>query len=372
VATAGRHICFAAALVNKGAPTPDATGALPTGYDLVSSHQVDEGGVLTPEIYVAAKTADLVSAEDPEAIDWTSDSGGRFFVGVTVLIPAGAADPAIPLGVTVLDDGTEIGRYTRLDFISGTNISVVVAEDGSNPDEADITITGTGGGGGGSAPEWISYLAERQSGETADDDDDFFDDATKTGFTELTVAGTATWTEAYGRLAVKAIGGATGDAAAALKAITASGPPLTVETAVMPDLRGEDFFLYGVCFADGTTSAANVVSVGMLARASGVNNIQCNTGTLTNVLATNRVTFVNTTGNHRGLTYLRLVQTASNTWAANYSTNGITWHDMGLAPFAFTMTPTHFAPFAANYNSATVPLMASWEYLRMNEASLDV
>lgn len=260
-------------------------------------------------------------------------------------------------------------------FSAGDRLDVRVTTDGSwTPTTADVEVTifVTSDAAIGTVPEWIAYLNGRQPDETGNTDDDFFTDATKTGFTETTVTGTATWTEIRDRMSVKALSGATGDAAVALKSLTASRPPVTVETAFITDKVGSDFELVGVCFTDGTASTSNVVWIAELSRASGGNNIQVATGTLTNISATTRVTFANTSGQYRGLMHIRLVETAANTWAANYSPNGIDWHDMGLAPFSFTMTPTHYGLFIASYNSTTQPLIASWEYLRMHESDLDV
>ena len=384
----GDHWVFTAILGNKGLPNTTAEDDVPSGYTFQCYTGFTASSSGNPRVYSARRLVTIATTEDPGAFNYNDGgAGGRVFYLVTLAVPAGAFDPEVaPFDhdhveaditdlahvVTVAKAGTLVGTRSRINFIEGTNVTLGVVDDAAG-DEIDVTITAAGGGGGGgTAPEWISYLAARQADETADADDDFFDDATKTGYTELAVTGTATWTELRDRMAVKALSGATGDASVALKSITATGPPLTIETAVMPDLVGSDFNLYGICFTDGTVAASNVVWVAMLARASGANNIQVATGTLTAINGSSKVSFSNTSGNHRGLTYFRLVQTASNTWAANYSTNGVTWHDMALAPFSFTMTPTHFGLFVAQHNSTTVPLMASGESLRMDEADRDV
>lgn len=233
-----------------------------------------------------------------------------------------------------------------------------------------------GGGGGGTVPEWVEYLAVRQSDETAHADDDFFDDASKdAAWVETVVTGNATWTEKRGLISVLADSGASGDVASLLKPINASGPPITIETRQRGSAVGIDFALVGVAFADGTTATDNITLIASLSRANGSNNLQFLSGTLSSINDTNHGTYtlLNGTGpNYMGPLYLRLVQTAANTWAANYSTDSVSWFDLNIAPASRTMTPTHYGLVVAQFNSTTVPLMASFDYFRVYESSLDV
>lgn len=283
------------------------------------------------------------------------------------------------IGLTVVLDATNpqyvaASQAAALDtFVSGDRLDVRVTTDGSwAPTTADVeaSIVIADGVTLSTVPEWVSYLAERQSDETANGDDDFFADGTKTGWTESVVTGSATWTESRGVMSLKALSGATGDAATSLKSILASGPPYTIESCVRLFDVNTDFHSMGICFADGTGSGANVVEARLASRANGTDQLQAYTGTLTNTDATSRV-LTTLNGRASGLLYMRLVNTAANTWAVNFSQDGVSWSDLGLAPFTFTMTPTHYGMFATNF-AGTTPLMASWEYFRVDEADLDV
>lgn len=273
-------------------------------------------------------------------------------------------------GLLIRGSGVDVATRPALNFIAGSGISLTISDDAVNED-VDVIVSATGGGGGGAVPEWVSYLAARQSDETPHADDDFFEDGTKTGWTEATIAGTAVWTEARGLMSVKASGGTTGDAAVCVKPITASGPPLSIESAVtMWDIPA-DFHSVGICFTDGTVEASNVVSMRLSTRSTGADSFQVYTGTLGNADATARVSLSRSGPAALGRIYMRLVQTASNTWAANFSHAGVPWEDLGLAPFSFTFTPTHYGMIASNF-AGTRPLMASWDYFRVYEANLDV
>lgn len=222
------------------------------------------------------------------------------------------------------------------------------------------------------SPESIQYLNRRLPDETPHADDDFFDDGTKTGWTESTVTGTATWTEARGLMSARGVSGATGDTATLLKPITASGPPYTIETRVTASFHGVDFFIAGLCFTNGTAATSNAVLLGTLNRASGSGTFQALSGTLTNINATAVAALANHTGNYMGAAYLRIVNTTANTWAWSISADSVNWWDLNVAPTSVTMTPTHYGLFIAQYNSASTPLMAGYDYFRVHEANLDV
>jgi hypothetical protein len=69
--------------------------------------------------------------------------------------------------------------------------------------------------------------------------------------------------------------------------------------------------------------------------------------------------------------YLRLVWTAANTWGFAWSPDGVSWTDYNFSTFAATMTPTHFGPWVSSWGQ-TVPLVASFEYVRVTESDLSV
>ncbi len=303
--------------------------------------------------------ADHILIEDSAAGD------AKKSVSITNL-PGGADADAIHDNV-----GSEISAITD----KGTPVNgdfLIIEDSASSNAKKSITIGNLpGSAAGDDAPDWVTYLDKRLADETGDADDDFFGDATKTGWTESVVTGNATWTELRGVMSLEADSGATGDAASSLKAITAVGPPLTIESAVRMFDINADFHTMGICFTDGTTSSSNVVQARLASRANGTDQMQSYTGTLTDTDNTSRV-LTTMNGVRSGLLYMRLVWTASNTWAVNFSQDSVSWSDLALAPFSFTMTPTHFGMFATNFASTTIPLIASWEYFRVYESDLDV
>ncbi len=221
-------------------------------------------------------------------------------------------------------------------------------------------------------PDSVRYLSQRLPDETPNDDDDFFiGSSIDASWTESTVTGSATWTQSQGVMSLKADSGATGDATTQLESITASGPPYTIETALkMWDYAG-DFHSIGIVFTDGTASSSLTLSAQLSSRANGTTQFQAYSGTLTDTNNSERVSvdrahpFIETI-------YIRVVQTAANTWAFNYSSDGVSWEDINIAPFSFTMTPTHFGLMGTNFASTTVPLMGTWHYFRVYESDLDV
>lgn len=235
-------------------------------------------------------------------------------------------------------------------------------------------LPGGGGGGGGNTPEWLEYFNVRQGDETAHGDDDFFTDASKTGITETTVSGTATWTELRDRLSVKYDGQSSGDVAVALKSLTPNSAPVTIETAFSMFGTREDFASVGICFTDGTTASDNIALFRFTEGGTGdTDRFRVSAGTLTSFFGD-----VNNTVPNRNImetvpmpfVYVRLVWTGSNAFAVSLSGDGVTWHaNDATATFAKTMTPTHFGPIVST-NSGTVVKSAAFEYLRVYESDL--
>lgn len=235
-------------------------------------------------------------------------------------------------------------------------------------------LPGGGGGGGSSAPEWLDYLNARQGDETAHADDDFFTDATKTGLTETTVSGTAVWTELRDRLSVGFDNQTSGDVAVALKALTPSAAPVTIETALSIFGISEDFVSVGICFTDGTTATDNIA----LARYvnGGTANAElyrASAGTLTSFTSSVNISLPGVLMMKpapMAFLYFRLIWTAANSFAVNMSHDGVTWHAFDSTnTFSKTMTPTHFGPIVSTNGGSRVK-SAAFEYLRVYESDL--
>lgn len=214
--------------------------------------------------------------------------------------------------------------------------------------------------------EWIppeqKYLVGRLPGETAHDDDDFFE--AYSGYTEVTVSGSGTWALGRAGLGVSYTGQAVGDVVAALKPFTASGPPITIETAMSGLIRtGGSTAGAGIILTDGTTSGSNgywTIYGHQLLHGGG--------GTLATMPQTSLGTGV-PAGD--GLLYMRVTWKSANTFTRSYSTDGDTWTDFAAADSSFTMTPTHIG-FAASAWTVAGPHTARFRYLRVYEADLSV
>lgn len=220
-------------------------------------------------------------------------------------------------------------------------------------------------------PGWMRYLDHRLPNETGHDDDDFFKDDTKTGITEVTVSGTATWTELNGVLSVAYDNQTAGDAAVALKALTPSSAPVTFETAISGLLTAQDFTSVGLCFTDGTT-ATNNIALARYHQGSAGSRYRNGSGTLTDYTAgTNGEIAVPSPISPNGRVYMRIIWTAANSFSVRFSPDGVTWtnFDDADADFPKTMTPTHFGAFVSTQGGATQNV-ASFDYFRIYEADL--
>lgn len=214
--------------------------------------------------------------------------------------------------------------------------------------------------------DWIppieKYKMGRLPSETAHADDDFF--STYSGYTELAVTGSATWSLGHSGLGVSFTGQSANDGAVALKAFTASGPPLTIETAMsLLTKRGANPGA-GIILSDGVISTSNCMWTGVLS----TNNFYGGSGTLTNLGAVSAGQY---DGNGEGLLYLRLIWKSANNFARAYSLDGHTWTDFAAADTGFTLTPTHIG-FVGTAWSVAGPHLATYKYLRVYETDLSV
>ncbi len=224
-----------------------------------------------------------------------------------------------------------------------------------------------GGGGSGAVPEWVSYLSERQSDETAHVDDDFFQSDSSGDYTELDIdSGVTDWTINRGRLGCAFSGQTVSDFGSFLKPITSPSAPMTIETMMRLD-RGDDKFAYaGIVLSDGVTATDTATSAGMLVDVNNINPaIRHDDGTLT--LMANQVSDARSFSNP-GALYLQLIWISSNSFKVRFSIGGA-WVDMGAQ--ATTLTPTRFGFFATDWGGpVTNKGLVTFEYFRVDASDL--
>ncbi len=216
-------------------------------------------------------------------------------------------------------------------------------------------------------PEWMRYLYQRQSDETAHNDDDFFDDGT-VGGTAVTPSGTPVWTESRGILSVKCTDLSSNDVAARAFALSggATSSPVTVETCLaLWTGTASAAPRVGLAFSDGTSATSNIAG-GFVIQSQ----LNTSAGTFTNV--TGEVNQANTgQASHAAWIYMRVVWESANTFQTQWSFDGVTYTDFGGGSLTRTMTPTHFAVMASDWGF-TEDVIGSFQYVRVYESDLSV
>lgn len=236
-------------------------------------------------------------------------------------------------------------------------------------------------GGGVTVPEWIEYLAVRQSDETSHADDDFFTSDSSADYTEQTVTGSATWSIGRGVLSVAYDDQSTLDAAAFLKSLTSPTAPITIETALRSwslDRASGDFAMAGILFTDGTATTSNsvVAEIGMSGTGDDAQWL-IREGTLTDLNAgtfqtlSSLFSFDQFSAFDR--IYLRLIWINTTTVATSMSIDGNYWIDLGVADLTITsFTPTHFGFWVSSYGGTVVGRLASFDYLRRDNTDKSI
>ena len=216
---------------------------------------------------------------------------------------------------------------------------------------------------------WLSELFERPNLSDVHTDDDEFDDATVSGWTQVTPTGTNTLTEDKGRLSMLPLSNSGNDACGVIKAFGgATTFPMTIETAVLGWGVTGNYIMHGLVFSDGTTTGSLCINSMPYSTGDGswINSFR--SGTFTNISTDYGATTVR--GNM--LMYQRLIWSAANTFKYQMSNDGVTWYTHA-GTGAKTMTPTHYGMWVSNWGGGgTNYRPASFEYFRVTESDLSL
>ena len=325
---------------------------LPGGTDPNAIHDNVASEISAITEKVSPVGADILVIED------SASANAKKRVQITNL-PAGA-----DTGTDLTTKGDLHGYTTTQARVPvGTNNQVLTA------DSAQSLGVKWAAAAGGNIPQWIEYLAARQSDETSNAADDFFDDASlDAAWTTLTVTGGQTITELYDRLSVRITTGQTSsDLNAVIKSKTPSiGDVIETRVAATQVNTGgtNDLLMTGLVMADGNTSTSNCVV--MMAHRSNLNGrwgwiTTSRDGTFTNA----SVGSINTEWHHPGdQIYLRLEYDASNSFKLFMSPDGISWHALGTE--AATLTPTHVGLIWSSWGDSANGQIVSYDYFRYN------
>jgi hypothetical protein len=224
-------------------------------------------------------------------------------------------------------------------------------------------------------PEHILYLAGRRPDETPSAADDFFDGASlDSAWTGLTVTGSQTITQKYGKLSVEIDGTiAVSDFNALLKSVTPSFGDV-IEARIGPVMSSEvnDFIFPGIVFSDGTTASSNIAIFGAFKRFIAGDSTE-NWGWW---LSTRDGTFTAANADTAGADdailappdaiYLRLEYDATNSYKAFVSPDGVSWIQVGAAFTTPAFTPTHVGLCWSNWGQTADLTVVSFDYFRYN------
>lgn len=202
------------------------------------------------------------------------------------------------------------------------------------------------------------------SGETSIDE--FNDNSLDAAWTRVDKSGgtaRATWTEGGDTLSVYNAGG---DSAAEMHALVRSiGSSLAVGEGfvVCLSLFGQPGVTYGgmggIVLADGTTwgSGQQVLSLAWMDNTVAQHTTTRNFSTYgtDGALGSQLESPIGVP------TYVRLVQTAANTWRSDTSPNGVTW--FSSTTISKTITPTHFGLLSSSWGAANKGIV-SYEFIR--------
>jgi hypothetical protein len=115
---------------------------------------------------------------------------------------------------------------------------------------------------------------------------------------------------------------------------------------------------------DGTAATSKCISVDrvILAPGNAGDSFNIRAGTLTN-FGSSLAVGVSANRYHMPWQHMRLKWTAADTFAVEFSPDGVSWTALGIAAQTYAMTPTHMG-VAVSSNGGSNPKIATFEYLR--------
>jgi len=249
-----------------------------------------------------------------------------------------------------------VGYFDADDYVE----LVTWVSTGETIDSANFSISAMGGSG--YADTWLDALFTRPSDETVHTDDQEFNGTI--GGTAQDASGTITWTQSRGILSAAYEDTSPGSSPCRLYALTPTTFPVTIETAIRTIGEDGKYPLGGICLTDGTATSANLVGCAYVAAtfdASMYSGTIASSSSTTNDIVESPVSL---------LIYMRLIWTATNTFEATWSIDGVSWSKFATTSTSKTITPTHFGAFIGGMDTATSVAITSFEYLRVTESDL--
>jgi hypothetical protein len=261
-------------------------------------------------------------------------------------------------------DGSSWSTWATLIPPGGTTGQALVKNSGTDYDVSWGTVSGGGGGTTVKDPRWSPL-----SGQTTIDE--FNDASLDAAWTRVDGTGAAsgnlTWTENGDVLSAYNVGGDSTDKFHALmRPISGAGGSMVAGDAFVACVRVwapalTNNSLVGLAVADGATFGSGTqvfAEVGV--NATNPSNLQA--FSWTNYGTAGSAAGAISTKMSVDLIYVRLVMTATNTWRADYSGDGVSWIK-GKATLSQSLTPTQVGFFSSSYGTSTEHI-ASWEFIR--------
>lgn len=188
--------------------------------------------------------------------------------------------------------------------------------------------------------QWIDVITNDDT-ETIYDDE--FDDDDDSGWTQVTPTGTATWTEARGKLSVLYSGQTASDCCANLTSLNGLSYPLYTVTAMRSLSANQNYNMRGLVFTNGTTSTSSVIWLMPFTQVNtSLEPWSLRSGTLTNISTTHFSSNVRYQHAYGGWAFQRLDWISTNTFQAWASVDGVSWINFGFGTYTPSITPTHY------------------------------
>jgi hypothetical protein len=211
--------------------------------------------------------------------------------------------------------------------------------------------------------QWIDVLTIDDT-ETIYDDE--FDDGDQSDWSQVTPTGTATWTEARGKLSVLYTGQSSNDCAANLTPLNGLSYPLYIVTAVRSLDVHADFNIRGPLFSAGTATSSAAVWFMVYYDNSNAGRwlFSLRSGTLTNI---NTIHWnVEMSYGGMGWVFMRLDWVATNLWRAWASPDGVSWSSLGQANTSATLAPDLYGVGVSTFGTSNaITRVATYDMFRV-------